>query len=137
MVAFWCVLVAGVLPLACSYLAKFGRRTDSGGDGAARFDNAEPRAWLARQTGARARANAAQANSWEAFPFFAAGVVIAVLQHVPVATIDSLAVVFVIARVLFIACYVGNLPWLRSPAWFVGFVASVALYVFAANGTLR
>ena len=35
------------------------------------YDNHNPRAWLAQVTGFRARANAAQTNSFEAFPFFA------------------------------------------------------------------
>ena len=85
----------------------------------------------------RARANAAQANSFEAFPIFAIGVVIAVAQHVPIARIDMLAVVFIGARVLYIACYIGDLPRLRSPLWMVGFVASVGLYIVASMGTLR
>lgn len=134
-VAFWCVLVAGLLPLGCAYLAKFGRNAPS--DPAPRFDNAAPRAWLAEQTGRRARANAAQANSYESFPFFAAGVVIAVLQHVPVATIDILAIVYLVARVGFIACYLTDRASARSLFWVAGFAACVALYLFAATGTLR
>lgn len=136
-IAFWCVLFAGVLPLACSYLAK-GLPKEQGPAGAvARYDNRDPRAWLAQQTGRRARANAAQANSWEAFPFFAAGVVIAVLQHVPVATIDLLAIVFILARMTYIGCYVADLASIRSLVWAIGFGASVALYLFAATGSLR
>ncbi len=137
-IAYWCVLAAGILPLFCAYAAKFGSRSGPDADGhSARFDNHEPRAWLARQTGRRARANAAQANSFEAFPFFAVGVVIAVAQHVPIDRIDTLAIVFIVARVLYIGCYIGDLPWLRSPVWVVGFAASVGLYIVASTGTLR
>jgi uncharacterized MAPEG superfamily protein len=133
-IAYWCVLLAGILPLLCAYAAKFGAK----GEGpATRYDNHEPRAWLARQTGLRARANAAQTNSFEAFPFFAIGVVIAVAQHVPIAPIDILAVVFIVARVLYIGCYLGDLPWLRSPIWAVGFAATIGLYLYASTGTLR
>ncbi len=134
-VAFWCVLFAGILPIVCSYLAKFGSKAGAGGSPG--FDNHQPRVWLALQTGMRARANAAQANSWEAFPLFAAGVVVAVLQHVPVATINLLAIVFIVARVAFIVCYVADRPMLRSPAWLVGFLASVGLFVVASTGSLR
>lgn len=38
-----------------------------------------PRAWLAEQEGFRARANAAQQNLFEVFPFFAVGVILAAL----------------------------------------------------------
>ena len=74
-VAYWCVFVAVLLPLACSLIAKragFGKKRSQGG-----YDNHEPRAWLARQSGAAARANAAQANSFEALPFFMGAVIIA------------------------------------------------------------
>ena len=60
--------LAVLLPYACAYLAKaggFGKRRSEGG-----FDNADPRGWLAHQQGVSARANAAQANSFEALPFF-------------------------------------------------------------------
>ena len=131
-VAFWCVLVAAFVPLGCAYVAKWG-----GARTGERFDNAEPRVWLARQTGLRGRANAAQANSFEAFPFFAAAVVIAVLQHVPGATIDLYAVIFVVARLAFVALYLSDRPSLRSLAWVVGFGACVALFLHASAGTLR
>lgn len=136
-IAFWCVLIAGVLPLGCASLAKWAPKERGSEAPSLRYDNREPRTWLAQQTGRRARANAAQANSWEAFPFFAAGVVIAVLQHAPIATIDLLAIVFIVARVAYIGCYVANLAPVRSLVWAIGFGASVALYLVAATGTLR
>jgi uncharacterized MAPEG superfamily protein len=43
----------------------FGKPRSSGG-----YDNSDPRGWLARQAGWKARADAAQANSFEALPFF-------------------------------------------------------------------
>ena len=132
-IAFWCVLIAGVMPLACAYFAKLGRAESVDG----RFDNRAPREWLAKQTGFRARANAAQANGFEAFPLFAAGVVICVLQHVPVPTIDLLAVVFVVARVFFIAFYLTDRSTSRSLSWLVGFAATIGLFLAATTGTLR
>ena len=56
------ILIAGLLPLICAAIAKWGDKT---------YDNHNPRGWLASQEGMRARANAAQQNSLEAFPFFA------------------------------------------------------------------
>ena len=66
--AYWCVLVAALLPIVCAGIAKWGTFGKPRRDGG--FDNENPRAWLARQTDWRARANAAQANSFEALPFF-------------------------------------------------------------------
>ena len=67
-VAYWCVLIAALLPIVCAGIAKWGAFNKPRRDGG--YDNANPRAWLARQTDWRARANAAQANSFEALPFF-------------------------------------------------------------------
>lgn len=135
--AFWCVLIAALLPILCSYVAKFGGGPSTAAVAPARFDNRRPRAWLAAQTGLRARADAAQHNGFEVFPVFAAGVVIAVLQQVAVSTIDACAVVFVVARIAYIACYLGDRPSLRSAAFAVGFMACVALFLVAATGTVR
>jgi uncharacterized MAPEG superfamily protein len=131
-IAFWCVLIAGVLPIACAGLSKFTGEPSNG-----RFDNHHPREWLARQSGARSRANAAQANSWEAFPFFAAGVIIAHLQHVDLFWINLAAVVFIAARLVYIALYISNQASLRSLIWSVGWLATISLYLLAATGTLR
>jgi len=120
--AFVCVLMAGLLPYVCAMAAKWGFQN---------FDNHNPREWLARQTGFRARGNAAQANSFEAFPFFAAGVVIATLAQVDVARIDLYAMVFVAARVGFIVCYLADKASLRSLFWLVGLLSVVGLFAAA------
>src|SRR3954463_6159477 len=92
-VAYWCLLVVALLPYACAYLAKsggFGKPRSQGG-----FDNHEPRAWLSRLTDWRARANAAQANSFEALPLFIAAVLVAHQLGAPQVQVDILAVLFV------------------------------------------
>ncbi|MDB5803534.1 MAG: hypothetical protein JWN73_856, partial [Betaproteobacteria bacterium] len=73
------------------------------------YDNSDPRAWLARQTDWQARANAAQANSFEALPFFIGAVVIAHQLGAPQTPLDILAVVFITLRVIYIAMYVAGL----------------------------
>ena len=123
-VAYWCVLVAAVLPYLWVVLAK------ARGE---RYDNRDPRAWLARQTDPRvARANAAQLNAFEAFPAFTAGVVLADLAGVPDARISLLAMVFIVARVLHGLFYVGGAPIARSLSWLVGIVCALALLAQAA-----
>jgi uncharacterized MAPEG superfamily protein len=116
--AYWCVLIAGLLPYAATLSAKVG----------ARFDNANPRDWLAGQSGFRRRADAAQLNGFEAFPLFAAAVIIAHLTQAPQARIDLLAIVFVVARVGYLACYLADLATLRSLVWLVGIGAAAALF---------
>ena len=120
--AYLCVLVAGLLPYVCAMVAKWGFK---------KFDNHNPREWLAQQTGFRARANAAQANSFESFPLFAAGVIIATLAQVDAARIDLYAFVFVAARVGFIVCYMTDKASLRSLCWLVGLLSVVGLFAAA------
>jgi len=116
--ALWCVLIAGLLPYAATLIAKSRRD----------FDNANPRAWLAQQQGFRARAHAAQLNSFEALPLFAAAVVIATLRGAMQPPVDWLAAGFIGARIFFLAFYLANLAPLRSLAWFVGMGCTVAMF---------
>jgi len=128
-VAYWCVLVAALLPYACAYLAKsggLGKPRSKGG-----FDNHEPRAWLSGLTDWRARANAAQANSFEALPFFIGAVLIAHQLQAPQTRVDILAVLFVTLRIIYIAMYVAGLPTMRSAMWAAAFLANLGILLSA------
>ena len=120
--AIWCVLIAGLLPYIAAAAAKAGPG----------FDNNEPRAWLAKQQGFRARANAAQQNGFEAFAFFAAAVLVAHVVRGPQAQVDLLAMVFVVARLLYLAFYLAGWGALRSLVWCVGFGAALWIFLTAA-----
>lgn len=123
-IAFWCVFIAGLLPYVASVAAKAGLPG---------FDNNNPRVWIQKLEGARARANAAQANGFEAFPFFAAAVIVAHLVHGPQARVDTLAMVFVAARVLYLPVYMAGWGALRSLLWAVGIGATVWIWITAAG----
>lgn len=122
--AYLCLLIAGVLPLICTGIAKKGFPN---------YDNHNPRAWLAQQGGARARANAAEANSLEAFAFFAAMLLAAIQTGVAASTVNTLAVVFVLARIAYIYCYVSDRASLRTAVWAVGYGCVIALGVLAVR----
>ncbi|KQV89157.1 MULTISPECIES: MAPEG family protein [unclassified Roseateles] len=126
-IAQLCLLVACLLPLGCTFLAKskgFGKRRRDGG-----FDNNQPREWLAKLDGWQARANAAQANSWEALPIFVAGLFVAHQHQAAQGSVDALAVGFVAARLAFIGLYVADRASLRSLVWAAGLAACVALFL--------
>jgi uncharacterized MAPEG superfamily protein len=114
------VLLAGAMPWICAGIAKAGKRS---------YDNHNPREWLAKQTGYRARANAAQTNCFEAFPLFAVGIVLALYAEVPSEQVDLYAGIFIVARVAYIAFYLSDKDKLRSLAWLIGVGISVALLV--------
>ena len=114
-VAYWCVLIAALLPMGCAWLAKSGSFGKSRKDGG--FDNRDPRAWMARQTDWRARANAAQANSFEGLPFFIGAVIIAHLLGAGQTLLDMLALLYVMLRIFYIMMYVSDMPTVRSALW--------------------
>lgn len=114
-VAYGCVLVAALLPIVCAGIAKSGMFSVSPQKGG--YDNNNPRAWLARQTDWRARANAAQANTFEALPFFFAAVIIAHQLQAAQALLDILAFVFVMLRLAYIVMYVADMAKIRSAVW--------------------
>lgn len=121
--AFWCVLIAAFLPYVASIVAKAGVRG---------FDNNEPRVWLAKQQGYRARANAAQQNGFEAFAFFAVAVIVAHVTRGQQAQVDLLAMVFVAARVVYLLVYLAGWGTIRSLVWAVGIGATVWIFITAA-----
>ncbi|HVE53164.1 MAG TPA: MAPEG family protein [Ramlibacter sp.] len=128
-VAYWCVLLAALLPYACAWLAKyqaFGKPRGQGG-----YDNHEPRAWLARQEGWKARANAAQANSFESLPFFIGAVIIAHQLGAPQTMLDILAVLYVTLRIIYIAMYVGGVPMVRSAIWAAALLVNIGILLTA------
>lgn len=121
--ALWCVFIAAFLPYPFTLAAKWSKR----------FDNARPRDYLGKLEGWRQRAHWVQLNSFESFPAFAAAVIIAQLQHAPQARIDSLALAFIVLRVLFGLCYVADKAVLRSLMWLGASGCVVALFIAAAS----
>jgi len=123
--AYWCVLVAALLPIVCAGIAKWGMFKVPRREGG--YDNENPRAWLARQTDWRARANAAQQNSFEALPFFIGAVIIAHQLGAPQARLDMLAFMFVFLRVIYIMAYVAGMGTARSVVWTVALAVNIAI----------
>ena len=123
--AYWCVLAAALLPIACAGLAKAGMMGKPRREGG--YDNTNPRNWLARQKDWRARANAAQANGFEGLPFFIGAVIIAHQLGAPQARLDQLACAFIVLRLAYIALYVGDKAMARSLVWGLGLAVNIAI----------
>lgn len=118
--AYWCILIAALLPYVWSTLSK----TEG------RYDNTQPR--LHPRKGWRQRADWAQQNSWEAFAPFAAAVLVAHMAHAAQPTVDVLAGSFIAFRVAHGVAYLANRPTLRSLLWTGGMLCVVGLFVAAA-----
>ncbi|MEJ7745938.1 MAG: MAPEG family protein [Luteimonas sp.] len=122
-IAYTCILIAALLPYIWVVIAK------SGGP---RYDNRDPRGWMAKQENPRVhRASAAQFNAFEAFAPFAASVLMAQFAGVDPQRITWLAIAFVMLRVLHGVLYVANNARLRSVAWAGAFGCVFALMVMS------
>ncbi|MEN2752421.1 MAPEG family protein [Psychrobacter sp. FBL11] len=122
--AIWAMVVASLLPLVMALIAKA-----VGGFKLA--DNAHPRDFLQRTTGAAARANAAQQNSYETLPVFLAAVLVAMLFFVPQSIINTLAWLYVLIRIGYGMAYIANLSMFRSVLWVLSIICCLMLFYLA------
>ena len=123
-VAYWCILVAAFLPYVWTVVAKRSGE---------RYDNRDPRGWLARQQNPLSvRANSAQLNAFEAFAPFAASVLMAQFAGVEAGLVSLLAMAFVAFRILHGVLYLTGRHLLRSTAWAGGYFCVIGLMVLAA-----
>lgn len=126
--AYWCVLAAILLPYVCFGIA---RNRGRAADGWRLRDNRNPRDFPNRLEGLPKRAWDAQLNSFESLPGFAAAVIIAHLVRAPQAQIDTLALLWVVIRLAYVAFYLTDKSTLRSSAQFVSLGCVLALFVVA------
>jgi Predicted membrane protein len=120
--ALWCVLIAGLLPYLGAVSAKLGGRFSPAA-------NHRTRDWLESLQGWPRRAHWFQLNSFEAFPFFAAAVIVAQMLHAPQTRVDALAEAFIAFRLAFYVCFLADWAVLRSLAWTGGMVCTVWLFL--------
>ena len=125
--AYWMILAAALLPYGATLYFKLA------GGGAKTYDNSAPRAGVESLPPARRRAYWAQLNGFEAFPPFAAAVIVAQLATVSPHWIDALAAAFVVLRVIYTLLYIHDRPTARSLVWLAAFACVVALFAAAAT----
>ena len=121
-VAYWCVLVAALLPIVWVSYAKLGVESD----------NRYPREDYDNLPPAKRRAYAAHQNAYENFPFFAVAVIIAMTLGAALATVNMLAIAFIVVRVIHGLLYINNVPTLRSLTFGIGLLINIAIFVLPA-----
>src|ERR1700760_978694 len=119
-IAEWCIFASVILYLLPIAPVKWGN--------AKQFDNSHPRDPAFYRDGIRARALGAHQNGIEAFPFFAAAVLLAEFRSAPQNLINELSVLFLIVRSAYVLTYVGDRPSLRSILWTLGFLITAAIF---------
>ena len=125
--AYWMILVAALLPYIGTGYAKFA------GGGGKTYDNHAPRTQVDSLPPQRRRAYWAQLNGFEAFPPFAAGVIVAHLAGASQYWIDTLAATFVALRVIYTLLYIHDQPTARSLVWVAALACVVSFFVVAAT----
>ncbi len=119
-IADLCLLAAVILTIASIAPAKL--------NGAREYNNAYPRDPGFYTAGLRARSQGAHLNGYEAFPFFAAAVILAEMRGVPQPAVNALAVAFIVARIGYVVLYLTDRPRLRSMVWSVGFACNLMIF---------
>ncbi|MFZ6689783.1 MAPEG family protein [Undibacterium sp. SXout11W] len=130
-IANWCVLAACLLPIITVGLAKAGSAKKSAD--VPRYNNDNPREWANHLSGWRQRAQAAQNNGWEALPLFIAAVVLAQQAHGDQGRIDTLALVFIGLRILYVVAYLLNAGTVRTLIWTAGVASCIAIFLQSAT----
>ena len=113
----WCLMIVAIMPVIVVGIAK-------GGGG---YDNREPR--LQVLEGRRRRAHSAHLNCFEAIPLFLAALYAADVTNASHGLVDALSVVFVLARIGYVAAYISDRATLRSALWTIGFFSAIAIFL--------
>lgn len=120
-IAYWCVLIAALLPLPLVAYAKSSSR-----------DNNAPRDSAEKLSGGKRRAYAAHQNAYENFPFFAVAVVAALSFGAATGTVNWLALLYLACRIAHAALYIADIASARSMAYLGGLVCNIAIFVLPA-----
>lgn len=120
--AYWCVLIAALLPYVLAKYAKAGS-----GD-----DNHHPREVLAALAPHKRRAYAAHQNALETFPFFAVAVIVALTMGAPFYVVNLLAALYIALRIAHALLYIFDRPAARSLAFAAAMAVNVVIFVLPA-----
>ena len=119
--SIWAMVIASLLPVIFAGIAKMlGGFTIK--------DNSHPRDFLQKTTGAAARANAVQQNSYETLPVFLASILVAMLFFVPQQVINNLAWLYVCIRLAYGYAYIRDLATFRSILWILSMACCLMLF---------
>ncbi len=121
-----CIILAALLPILVKSPLGYLQSKQAGG-----YDNHNPRIQQQSLTGIGHRALAAHQNAFEAFPPFAAGVLLALWAEAPILQIQILCVVYIVARIAHPIFYLADIDKLRSTSWAIGLGASIWLMCLA------
>lgn len=118
-----CLFIGAIIPIILSWVGGYFRMQQFG-----KVDNKNPRGQSAALENVGARAVAAQQNAWEALAVFVAGVVAFHARGGVSDVAGTLAIVWVVARVLHAIFYLIDQDVLRSLVFIASLGCSLALF---------
>ncbi len=121
-----CLTIAIALPIVLAFSSLKFRVSQFG-----KPDIRAPRAQADQLEGAGHRVVAAQQNAWEALIMYGSALVLVQLAGVAPATIATVSVVFIVARISHAIFYVADMASLRFVSFTIGFGAIVWIIVQA------
>lgn len=116
-----CLLIAVLLPYLAKIPVGFAMQKAGG------YDNNYPREQQARLTGFGARAAAAHQNCFESLAVFSTAALTALVTNNLSSTVQILAIVYIVSRVLYNLFYLFDMAALRSTVWFVSLICCVSI----------
>jgi uncharacterized MAPEG superfamily protein len=117
-----CLLIAVILPYLVKVPVGYAMQKEKGG-----YDNNHPRQQQAHMQGFGARAVAAHQNCFESLAVFSTAALTAMATHHISQTIQILALVYIVSRLIYIFLYLMNFAALRSLVWFVGVICCISM----------
>jgi uncharacterized MAPEG superfamily protein len=120
--AYWCVLIAAIMPIAIVSFSKAG----------ASGDNRDPRAGIDSLPGPQRRGYYAHLNAYENFPFFAVAVIVAITMGAPLSTVNVLAAIYIVLRIAHAILYIRDIPTARSSVFLLAYLVNIAIFVLPA-----
>jgi uncharacterized MAPEG superfamily protein len=117
-----CLFIATLMPILAKAPLALAMSKEKGG-----YNNRHPREQQKTLTGFGARAKAAHENSFEALIMFTPGVLAVIATQSAGQIAEYLAMIFILARTVYLLAYWWDVHLLRSSAWGIGFICSLAL----------
>lgn len=117
-----CLLIAVILPYLAKLPVGYAMQKSAGG-----YNNHYPREQQAQLQGFGARAAAAHQNGFESLAVFSTAALTAMVTNHVTHTIEILAIVYTVARVIYYPLYLMDFASLRSSVWFVSLACCVAM----------
>jgi len=123
LLVYWFILLAALMPYSVVQIAR-----------GSNFNNSKPRDNYALAEGRQKRAYNAHLNSLEAFPIFAAAVLVAVQGGAASWVLSVLGFSWLLVRCGYIYAYLKDMPRERSALWALAMILNVAMFTLPLWG---